>query len=144
MVLRPPVEVSCRSIPLESVVFCLCQVKKPGMGAGVLSHGLGKPIALSEDSGLIHSTHTTICNPSSRGSDGFFWPPRVPGTHLVYRKVCRQNIHAHKTKFKNQKESQIWQHASTFPVLGAEAGGTGGSRWRFSVKTTVHDIKEWG
>ena len=30
---------------------------------------------------------TTICNSRSRGSDAFFWPPRVPGTDMYAGKI---------------------------------------------------------
>ena len=73
---------------------------------------------------------------------------RVPGTNLVYRNVCDQNIYTHKMKFKNQKASQVWQPASIILVLGTESGGPGwGICWprgRLRVKATMQDIEVQG
>lgn len=41
----------------------------------------------------------TICNSTSKGSDAPF-KTLQPGTQVVQRHTCRQNIHAHKIKFR--------------------------------------------
>lgn len=32
-------------------------------------------------------------NFSSKGSGAIFWPPEVPGTHVIHRHAFKQNIH---------------------------------------------------
>ena len=47
---------------------------------------------------------TTVCNSSPRGSDILFWPPWIPGIHMVHRHTCKQNIYIYKVKKKTRGE----------------------------------------
>lgn len=53
-------------------------------------------ITLAEDLGCLTTTH----NRCSRGSRVLFWPPRVPGVHIVHRYIWKQNAHAYKINLK--------------------------------------------
>jgi hypothetical protein len=58
-----------------------------------------RDLAVQEDLGLTPSTHmVAVCNSRSRGSNILFWPPKVPGMHVVHR-----NIHVGKTIKKKKK-----------------------------------------
>lgn len=70
-------------------------------GAGEMAQRLQALTALVEDPGLSPSTHMTSqnhYNPSSKGSDAFFWLPCALGTHMMLRHTYRQNTCAHKIK----------------------------------------------
>lgn len=50
--------------------------------------------ALIKDQGPLPTCWlTTNCNLSSRGSSALFWPPRVPGTHVVPRHTPRHLLY---------------------------------------------------
>lgn len=49
--------------------------------------------------GCLITTH----NRCSRGSSVLFWPPRVPGVHMVHRHTSKQNTHAYKINLRPTK-----------------------------------------
>lgn len=50
---------------------------------------------------------TGIRNSSSRGLDTFFWPLQAPGTKVVPRCTCKQNIQ-NKIDMKKKKKGPLW------------------------------------
>jgi len=48
--------------------------------------------ALPEDLGSVPRTHRVAAH-SSKGSNDLSQHPQSPGTHMVHRHTCRQNIH---------------------------------------------------
>lgn len=58
--------------------------------AGEMAQGLKAP---GFDSQPPHGDSTIICNSSSRGSEPPLLASSAPGTQLVHRFTCRQNVH---------------------------------------------------
>lgn len=73
-------------------------------GSAVKSIGI-----LPEDLGSVPNTcmvaHSSS-HSSSRRPNTFFWALQVPGTHVVYRHVCRWNTHTLNRNKKNYWEAQ--------------------------------------
>lgn len=50
---------------------------------------------------------TTVYNTNYRGSDTLFWPPEVPGMHMVQRHTCVQKLITHKIKKNLKRENRL-------------------------------------
>ena len=89
-------------------------------GAGERNGRVVKSMAvLPADLGSIPRTHsagwlTILFNSNSKGSHALFWPPWAPGTHMVYRKTCRQNTCTCKINNKLTKIINYWLSGDTW------------------------------
>lgn len=64
------------------------------LGAREILHWLGALAAFPEAMSFVLNTTwylTTICTSNLRGSDTFFWPPKVPDMHVIHRHTWRSN-----------------------------------------------------